>query len=133
MEVDIDGGDDTQTGWLLPDDLDVVRSPAHWTAALPGLDPTTMGWNARSWYLGEHGALVFDRNGNGGPTLWVDGEIVGSWVQRKDGRIVHQLLQDVPTPARHSLERQLGELEELFGDVRHTVRFPAPIQRTLLA
>ena len=133
VEVDLDGGDDTGTGWLLPDDLDVVRSPGHWTAVLPGLDPTTMGWNARSWYLGALGAEVFDRNGNGGPTLWVDGEIVGSWVQRKDGRMAHQLLQDVSATARRALERQLSELEELFGDTRHTVRFPAPIQRTLLA
>ena len=76
---------------------------------------------------------MFDRNGNGGPTLWVDGEIVGSWVQRKDGRMAHQLLQDVSATARRALERQLSELEELFGDTRHTVRFPAPIQRTLLA
>ena len=74
---------------------------------LPGLDPTTMGWNARSWYLGAHGGEVFDRNGNGGPTLWVDGEIVGSWVQRKDGTIAHVLLQDVSTAARRSLDRQL--------------------------
>jgi len=120
-------------GWLLPDDLDVVGSPGHWTAVLPGLDPTTMGWSARSWYLGAHGAEVFDRNGNGGPTLWVDGEIVGAWVQRKDGTIAHELLQPVSAAARRSLEQQLSAIQELFGGVRHTVRFPAPIQRRLNA
>ena len=105
-----------QTGWLLPDDLDVGSlAPLTGRRCSPGSTRRRWGGTRATWYLGEHGALVFDRNGNGGPTLWVDGEIVGSWVQRKDGRIVHQLLQDVPTPARHSLERQLGELR---GPVR---------------
>ncbi len=124
--------DDSESGWLLPDDLDVVGPPGHWTAVLPGLDPTTMGWSGRSWYLGAHGAEVFDRNGNGGPTLWVDGEIVGAWVQRRDGTIAHELLQSVSAAARRSLERQLAGVQELFGGVRHSVRFPAPIQRRLL-
>jgi hypothetical protein len=129
VEVDLDDG----SGWLAPDDVDAVTAPGHWTAVLPGLDPTTMGWQERSWYLGPHGADVFDRNGNGGPTLWVDGEIVGSWVQRRDGTIAHVLLQSVSAPARRSLERQLGVVRELFGDTRHSVRFPAAIQRHLLA
>lgn len=134
VAVSVDGSDDAGDGgaWLLADDLDVVRSPGHWTAVLPGLDPTTMGWNARSWYLGAHGGEVFDRSGNAGPTLWADGEIVGTWVQRKDGTLAHALLQDVSTSARRSLERQLTTLRDLFGDTRHSVRFPAPIQRRLL-
>ncbi|MFT3852820.1 MAG: crosslink repair DNA glycosylase YcaQ family protein [Ilumatobacteraceae bacterium] len=87
---------------------------------------------ARSWCLGAHGGDVFDRSGNAGPTLWVDGEIVGAWVQRKDGTLAHALLEDVSTSARRSLERQLSTLRDLFGDTRHSVRFPAPIQRRLL-
>jgi hypothetical protein len=130
VQVSLDGD---ETGWLLPDDLDVVGSPGHWTAVLPGLDPTTMGWNGRAWYLGAHGADVFDRSGNGGPTLWVDGEIVGSWVQRRDGTIAHVLLQGVSASARRSLQRQLEAVGELYGEVRHSVRFPAPIQKALLA
>ena len=82
IEVELDDG----TGWLLPDDDRVVRRPAPWVALLPSLDPTTMGWQQRAWYLGDHGPALFDRNGNAGPTVWVDGRIVGGWSQRADRR-----------------------------------------------
>ena len=42
--------------------------PAEPSAALPTLDPTTMGWKEREWYLGLHGTTLFDSNGNAGPT-----------------------------------------------------------------
>jgi hypothetical protein len=84
VEVVLDDG----PGFLLLDDLEPVDAPEPWVALLPGLDPTTMGWKQRSWYLDPAvAAAVFDRNGNGGPTVWVDGRIVGSWVQRRDGTI----------------------------------------------
>ena len=54
-------------------------------------------------------------------------------MQRKDGTIADVLLQDVSAAARRSLDRQLAAVQELFGDTRHTVRFPAPVQRRLLA
>ncbi len=57
-------------------------------ALLPTLDPTTMGWKERDWYLGEHASLLFDSNGNAGPTVWWDGRVVGGWSQRRDGEIV---------------------------------------------
>ena len=47
------------------------RSPA--AALLPTLDPTTMGWKERDWYLGPHASVLFDSNGNAGPTVWWDG------------------------------------------------------------
>ena len=60
-----------------------------------------MGWKQRAWYLDpEVGAAVFDRNGNGGPTVWVDGRIVGGWVQRRDGTIAVRLLTDVGAEQR---------------------------------
>jgi Winged helix DNA-binding domain len=130
VEVQLDAG----TGWVLPGDVATPRPAraAPWVSVLPGLDPTTMGWKERAWYLGEHGGHVFDRNGNGGPTIWVDGEIVGSWVQRRDGVLAHRLLQTVPAQRVGEIERQLDALRGLLGDTRHTVRFPAPIQPTLL-
>ena len=45
----------------------------------------------------------------------------------------HVLLQDVSAAARRSLERQLDVVRDLFGDTRHSVRFPALIQPRLLA
>ena len=68
---------------------------------LPGLDPSTMGWKQRAFHLApDDVALLFDRNGNGGPTAWVDGRIVGGWHQRADGEIALHLTADVGAEAR---------------------------------
>ena len=39
------------TGYLLPDDLDDAPEPEPWAALLPVLDPATMGWKQRDFYL----------------------------------------------------------------------------------
>ena len=57
VEVDLDG----QRGYVLPDDLDSTPKPKPWVALLPPLDPTTMGWRGRDWYLGAHKNHVFDQ------------------------------------------------------------------------
>ena len=129
VEVELEQG----TGFVLPDDLGPVAPAEPWVALLPGLDPTTMGWKERSWYLGpEVAAAVFDRNGNGGPTVWVDGAIVGTWVQRRDGTIAVQLVTAVAADRRTEIDEAARRLRELLGDVRFTVRFPAPAQAELL-
>ena len=46
--VELDGA----TGYVLADDLEPTRAPEPWAALLPTLDPTTMGWKERDWYLG---------------------------------------------------------------------------------
>ncbi|GAA4681295.1 winged helix DNA-binding domain-containing protein [Pseudonocardia yuanmonensis] len=129
------GAVETDAGYVLPDDLpdDTDIDPAPSVALLPGLDPTTMGWKQRDHYLDP--ALVpqlFDRNGNGGPTVWVDGAIVGGWVQRRDGTIALTLLTDVGAEAREQVDAAAHALEALLGEVRFTVRFPAPVTAELL-
>ena len=79
VAVDLDG----RVGYVMPDDLDDVGPVPPWIALLPPLDPTTMGWKERDWYLGPHKQDVFDTNGNAGATIWCDGRIVGGW--RQDG------------------------------------------------
>ena len=71
-EVALEGGG---TGYLLADDTDPLPAPDPWVAFLPSLDPTTMGWKERDWYLGDHAPALFDRNGNAGPTIWADGRV----------------------------------------------------------
>ena len=95
VEVDLDG----TPGLVLPDDLDPVPAPEPWVALLPALDPTTMGWAGRDFYLGPHRPALFDRNGNAGPTIWLDGHVVGGWAQRATGEVVLRLLEDVGTDA----------------------------------
>ena len=64
VEVDLDG----RTGYVLPDDLEPSGRSSRGRALLPPLDPTTMGWFERDWYLGPYKAQLFDTNGNAGPT-----------------------------------------------------------------
>ncbi|MFE3290848.1 winged helix DNA-binding domain-containing protein [Rhodococcus sp. NPDC059234] len=121
--VDLDG----RTGYLLADDLDPVAPVAPWAALLPALDPTTMGWRDRDWYLGPHKELLFDGNGNAGPTAWWDGRIVGGWWQDEGGQVVLHLLDDVGAEARRSLEREADALAQWLGGARVMPRFPSPL------
>jgi len=100
---------------------------------LPGLDPTTMGWKDRHWYLGEHAGRLFDTTGNAGPTVWVDGRVVGGWAQRDGGEVVYRLLEDVGSHARSLVEAEVAALADLLGTTRVTPRFPVPLQRELEA
>lgn len=129
VEVDLDG----RPGLVLAEDEEPVPSPGPWVALLPGLDPATMGWKERDWYLGPHRARVFDTAGNGGPTVWVDGRIVGAWAQRKDGRVVTHLLEDLPRARRAQVDRAVAALQELLDDIRVVPRFPAPVDKLLAA
>jgi hypothetical protein len=127
VAVELDEG----PGYLLPDDLDPVPEAPPSVVLLPGLDPSTMGWKARRFHLDpDHVPQLFDRNGNGGPTVWVDGRIVGAWVQRKDGAIALGMLEDVGAEASAAVEAQAHALEQLLGPVRFSTRFPAPFQPT---
>ncbi|HUF14922.1 MAG TPA: winged helix DNA-binding domain-containing protein [Acidimicrobiia bacterium] len=123
--------DDDKLGYLLPDDLDPVAPPGPWIAFLPSLDPTIMGWKERDWYLGEHYSKLFDRNGNAGPTVWADGRVVGGWAQRRDGRVVYELLEEVGAEARSAIAYRGDELERWLGDVRVTPRFRSPHDKAL--
>jgi hypothetical protein len=92
-----------------------------------------MGWKARDRYLDPAIAgELFDRNGNGGPTVWVNGRIAGGWVQRPDGEIAVRMLADVGAEARDAVDAAAHDLSGLLGDVRFSVRFPAPMQPALL-
>lgn len=123
VEVDLEDG---ETGYLLPDDLDPVASPAPWVALLPALDATTMGWTSRDWYLGPHRQALFDTNGNAGPTIWVDGRIVGGWTQREDGEIALHLLEDVGTGTKQLIDAEAARLQGWLGTTRVRVSFPPP-------
>ncbi len=124
VAVDLDG----RTGYVLPDDVDPVAiKVAPWVALLPGLDPTTMGWNERDWYLGAHKAHVFDRNGNAGPTIWCDGRIAGGWRQGATGEVEVQCLEDVGRAATRAIAAEAARLTTWLGGVRVQPRFPSPL------
>ncbi|MGI8984815.1 MAG: winged helix DNA-binding domain-containing protein [Acidimicrobiales bacterium] len=128
--VDLDG----EPGIVLADDVEPTPAPAPWVALLPSLDPTTMGWKQRDWYLGGHGKALFDTNGNAGPTVWADGRIIGGWAQRKDtGEVVFRLLEDAGAEVAAAVAAEAARLTAWLGDVRITPRFPTPLQKQLAA
>jgi len=126
VEVDLAG----TPGYALADDLEPETACEPWCALLPGLDVTTMGWQQRDWYLGEHQPHVFDRNGNGGPTAWCDGRIVGAWTQDTDGRVVLHLVEKLDAKASKALTRKATELTEWLDGVRIAPRFPSPLSKS---
>jgi DNA glycosylase AlkZ-like len=125
VEVDLDG----RTGYLLPDDLEATDPVEPWASLLPPLDPTTMGWSERDWYLGPHKEQLFDSNGNAGPTVWWDGRIVGGWRQSDTGEVVLQMLEDVGAEGRRAIERESARLTEWLGGTGVLPRFPSPLWR----
>ena len=77
-----------------------------------------MGWKGRDFYLGPHRGQIFDRRGNAGSTAWVDGRIVGCWVQDPAGVVQVRLLEDVPADARRALNTEASRLTEWLGGFR---------------
>jgi hypothetical protein len=128
-QVDLGG----QAGIVLAGDLEPEPRPEPWPALLAALDPTPMGWSERSWFLGEHAPLLFDRSGNVGPTVWWDGRVVGGWAQRRDGEVVLRVLEDVGADAAAAVDAERARLQAWIGDVRVTPRFRTPLERELSA
>jgi hypothetical protein len=123
-----------EAGMVLAEDLGETPDPGPWAALLPALDPTTMGWSRRDWYLGEHAKALFDSAGNAGPTVWLDGRVVGGWAQRASGEVVVRLLEDVGSDAKALVDAEAGRLQAWLaasGDVRIVPRFRTPTEREL--
>lgn len=128
VAVALDGG---AHGWLLPDDLDPVAFADHWVALLPVLDPTVMGWKGRDFYLGARGPMLFDTNGNAGTTVWVDGRIVGCWIQDADAVVEIRLLETVSVSARTALETEAARLTEWLDGHRVSTVYPSVAMKDL--
>ena len=129
VAVELDEG----IGFVAADDLEPAPECGPWAALLPGLDPTVMGWKERAWYLGDHQAQLFDRNGNAGPTVWADGRIVGGWGQRRDGAVALELLEPVAPEARERIAAETARVQAWLGETIVTPRFRTPLERRLAA
>ncbi|MFI5682466.1 winged helix DNA-binding domain-containing protein [Streptomyces sp. NPDC051636] len=127
---------DEGVGYVVPGDTGPVTGPAFpWAALLPALDPTTMGWQERDWYLPpELRPLLFDRSGNVGPTVWWDGRVVGGWAQRASGEIVWRIVDaGVRREAESAVAAEAERLRSRLGGARVTPRFRTPVERELSA
>ena len=130
----VDVGLDRATGVLLAGDEEPVQAGEPWATLLPALDPTVMGWKERSWYLGPHRELLFDRNGNAAPTVWWDGRVVGGWAQAQGGEIRTHLLEDVGRDGEAAIELEAAALAARVGaaTLSPRARARAPLEQQLL-
>jgi hypothetical protein len=98
---------------------------------LPSLDPTPMGWKHREWFFGIDQHQVFDRNGNIGPTLWWDGEIIGSWAVAATGEIRVKLVADRGTEASNAIQDAAARLHDRLHGAVITPAIRTPLERSL--
>jgi hypothetical protein len=131
VTVEPSPGADPAPAWVLADDLDDAPPVEKVVRLLPGLDPTVMGWKERAWYFGPSMPDLFDRNGNAGPLVLVDGMAVGAWAQRADGHVVTEVLEPVDAAAARDIGDAAAQLTAWFDGVRVTPRFPNPLERRL--
>ncbi|HEX2420445.1 MAG TPA: winged helix DNA-binding domain-containing protein [Acidimicrobiia bacterium] len=127
VEVSLDGG---LSGWVLPDDVDPISVSAPGASLLPVLDPTTMGWKARDFYLGTYGSELFDTNGNAGTTAWWNGRVVGCWVQDQTGVVRVELLEDPGSKARKALQSEAERLTDWLEGNRVSTVYASSAMRT---
>ena len=127
VEVGLDGA----IGYVLPDDVGTRQTKGRRVVLLPGLDATIMGWKERDWYLGRHGSQLFDRTGNAGPTVWVDGRVIGGWGQGPGARVVTRLLEPVDSEAEGLIEDEAARLTGWLSGTRVTPRFRTPVEKDL--
>lgn len=129
VDVSLEGD---ATGWLLPQDLEVVSCDEPWAALLPVLDPTVMGWKERGFFLGPHAAYLFDSFGNAGTTAWWNGRIVGCWIQDPEGVVEVQVLEEVPVAGLMALEAEASRLTDWLAGQRISTVHPPPAMRSRL-
>lgn len=132
-EVDLHG----VPGIALPQDEgdnedDEADGPPEPVATLlPALDPTPMGWRHRDWFLGIDRQEIFDRAGNIGPTVWWDGEVVGSWAAVSAGEVVTRLRVDRGADAARAVEVAAQQLSGRIGGTQVTPAARTPLERTI--
>jgi hypothetical protein len=126
-EVDLHG----QAGIILAGcSGDLAGEPA--ATLLPALDPTPMGWKNRDWLFGIDPELVFDRAGNIGPTLWWDGEIIGSWAVAPNGDLRTEVVADRGAEARAAIGQAASQLHARLNGAAVTPAIRTPLEQALV-
>jgi hypothetical protein len=100
---------------------------------LPALDPTPMGWKTRDWFLGIDPGHVFDRAGNIGPTLWWNGEIIGSWAITPSGELRTKVIADRGAEAHAAIDRAASHLHARLNRTAVTPAIRTPLEQSLTA
>jgi hypothetical protein len=91
-----------------------------------------MGWKRRDWFFGIPQHHVFDNRGNVGPTLWWDGEIIGSWAVTPAGEVRTAVLADRGAAARSAVQDAAAQLEARLQGTAVTPAIRTPAERQLV-
>jgi hypothetical protein len=98
---------------------------------LPALDPTPMGWKHRDWMLGIDHRAVFDGAGNIGPTVWWNGEVIGSWAITAAGELRTRILADRGSDAVAAVDTAAARLHERVDGACVTPAVRTPLERSI--
>jgi hypothetical protein len=71
-----------------------------------------MGWKHRDWMFGIDQRAVFDQAGNIGPTVWWNGEVIGSWAVAAAGELRTRILADHGAQAVAAVDSAAAQLHE---------------------
>lgn len=91
-----------------------------------------MGWKRRDWFFGVPQHHVSDNRGNIGPTLWGDGEIIGSWAITSAGEVRTAVLADRGAAARSAVQDAAARLEARLHGTAVTSAIRTPAERQLV-
>lgn len=130
-DVDLHGLPGVALRGTLEADLAAAQDDPPVATLLPALDPTPMGWKQRDWFMGVDRTLVFDRNGNLGPTIWWDGQLVGAWAMSSGGQIRTAIPGDHGSEALTAIATAAADLEPRLEGAVVTPVFPTPLERSL--
>jgi hypothetical protein len=109
--------------------IDSAETPS--ASLLPALDPTPMGWKHREWMFGIDQQAVFDQAGNIGPTVWWNGEIIGSWAITAAGELRTRVLVDRGSEAIAAVDSAAAKLHERLDEATVTPAVRTPLERSI--
>lgn len=126
-------GDAAEPLYALAGDDEETPATPEWASLLPALDPTPMGWKEREWYLGGHTKALFDRNGNIGPTIWLNGRIVGGWAVTAPDDVTIAMLEPATSDQERLILAEVSSVVEFLEGAVVIPRFRTPLEKRLLA
>lgn len=133
VEVAVEGWSGPR--WVHADEIPHGEVPQPvGVALLPALDPVLMGYRDRSpWVAPEHLPSLSDPLGNIGPTIWLDGRVVGGWGLSRSGMVAVRLFEVFDSVRLKAIINEAARLESALAGRRVSPQIWTPLVRELWA
>jgi hypothetical protein len=89
-----------------------------------------MGWKHREWMFGIDQRTVFDQAGNIGPTVWWDGEVIGSWAITAAGDLRTRIVADRGAQAAAAVDSAAAQLHKRLEGATVTPAIRTSLERS---